>query len=399
MKKLLFASPHCCIDPSSGAALATRDVLECLAERGWDCRAITCGLLDFAEETRIEDVLAAHGAGFERRTAALPNGWRAEVFDLSLNGVRVAILPTASSRAEHAPSHAEALAFLGLAEPLLDRFKPDMLLTYGGHPVNLELMKRARARGIRVVFHLHNFAYRDAQAFEHATAVLTPSEFSARWYRERIGIACTSISYPIRPERVVVPRAERAPRYVTFVNPERSKGSPVFARIAHELNRGRPEIPLLVVEGRRRALDLGELGLDLSGLSNVNRMTNTGDPRDFWRVTRMLLMPSLWRESFGRVAVEAMMNGIPVLASDRGALPETLGDSGFLFTIAERHAPASGTMPSVRDTAPWRAMIERLWDDPSFETRHCELSRREAERYQVAAIAERYERWFADGSA
>ncbi len=47
------------------------------------------------------------------------------------------------------------------------------------------------------------------------------------------------------------------------------------------------------------------------------------DPADFYPAvfanTKMLLMPSLWFESFGLVAVEAMLNGIPVLASDRGA--------------------------------------------------------------------------------
>ena len=37
--RLLFASIHCYLDPSSGAALTTREVLESLAARGWDCRA------------------------------------------------------------------------------------------------------------------------------------------------------------------------------------------------------------------------------------------------------------------------------------------------------------------------------------------------------------------------
>ena len=37
-------------------------------------------------------------------------------------------------------------------------------------------------------------------------------------------------------------------------------------------------------------------------------------------------MPSVWQESFGRVAAEAMINGIPVLGSTRGALPEVIDD-------------------------------------------------------------------------
>src|ERR1017187_8611958 len=73
-------------------------------------------------------------------------------------------------------------------------------------------------------------------------------------------------------------------------------------------------------------------------------MANTPDPRDFYGVSRVVLMPSLWRESLGRVPIEAMANGIPVLASDRGALPATLGDAGFVFTIPERCTLASGVV-------------------------------------------------------
>lgn len=43
-----------------------------------------------------------------------------------------------------------------------------------------------------------------------------------------------------------------------------------------------------------------------------------------------LVFPSLW-EGFGLPAVEAMSCGLPVLASDRGSLPEVVGDGGLLF--------------------------------------------------------------------
>ena len=52
--RLLFASIHSYLDPSSGAALATRELLELLAARGWDCRALTCGVLDYQNETPLE---------------------------------------------------------------------------------------------------------------------------------------------------------------------------------------------------------------------------------------------------------------------------------------------------------------------------------------------------------
>ena len=56
-------------------------------------------------------------------------------------------------------------------------------------------------------------------------------------------------------------------------------------------------------------------------------------------------MPSLGLESFGLVAREAMHHGVPVLASDRGALPEMFDGGGVrgLFDPEDpaRSAPGS----------------------------------------------------------
>ena len=106
------------------------------------------------------------------------------------------------------------------------------------------------------------------------------------------------------------------------------------------------------------------------------------------------MMPSLWRESLGRVPIEAMANGIPVPASDRGALPETLGDAGLVFTIPEWCTPSSGVVPTAQEVAPWVAVIERLWDDPAFEAGHRERARAEARRWNGDALVERYEALF-----
>ncbi len=392
LSRLLFASVHGYIDPSSGAALATRDILELLAERGVDCRALSTGVLDFQDETPLEPLLDSLELPYERVGALLGNNRAAEVIDLTLNGVRTTLLPTASSLAMRAPDRDEGALFLALAEQVLDRFRPEVLLTYGGHPANLALMARARRRHIPVVFHLHNFGYPDRSAFADASTVLVPSEFSRRFHARRLGIECTALPYPLRPERTVADNPQ--PQYLTFVNPQPAKGVTVFARIASELDRLRPDIPLLVVEGRGKADGLADAGLDLSGLTNLSRMTNTPDPRDFYRVSRVVLMPSLWRESFGRVAAEALANGLPVLASDRGALPETLGDAGFLFTLPTRCMPSGSAVPSAREVRPWLATIERLWDDPAWETAHRARAREAAERWQPDRLADAYLRFF-----
>jgi glycosyltransferase involved in cell wall biosynthesis len=98
----------------------------------------------------------------------------------------------------------------------------------------------------------------------------------------------------------------------------------------------------------------------------------------------------------GRVAIEAMANGIPVLASDRGALRETLGNAGFVFTIPERCAPGSNAIPTAHEVAPWVATVERLWDDPRLEAGHRAMARDEAKRCDRDTLAGQYERFFED---
>lgn len=169
LQRLLFASCHGYIDPSSGAALSTRDLMELFASRGIDARVLSTGVLDFAQETSLEQVLDGIGVPYRRARAILsgtlpPTADRdvardIEVFDLELGGVRVTLMPTASSRIARPPSPAESAAFLDLVEQVFDRFRPQILLTHGGHPVCRELIARARRKGIAVVFHLRNFEY------------------------------------------------------------------------------------------------------------------------------------------------------------------------------------------------------------------------------------------------
>ena len=81
-------------------------------------------------------------------------------------------------------------------------------------------------------------------------------------------------------------------------------------------------------------------------------MGHTDDPRHFWSVTRVCLMPSLVAETQGLVAVEAMANGIPVIASDRGALPETLGGAGIVLPLPDGLTPPDAILADSRGSGP-----------------------------------------------
>ena len=86
-----------------------------------------------------------------------------------------------------------------------------------------------------------------------------------------------------------------------------------------------------------------------------------------------------------------------MLASDRGALPETLGDAGFVFTIPERCTPGSGVVPTAQEVAPWVAVIERLWEDTGFAAEHRKRALAEAERWGFDRLAEQDEGLFLPG--
>ena len=76
----------------------------------------------------------------------------------------------------------------------------------------------------------------------------------------------------------------------------------------------------------------------------------------------VFVVPSRW-EGFGRVAVEAMLAGVPVIASDVGGLPEVVDDAGILTPVDDAVALA--------------AAIERLIENPALRA---ELGERGRER-------------------
>lgn len=129
------------------------------------------------------------------------------------------------------------------------------------------------------------------------------------------------------------------------------KGSEVFWELAHRM----PGTDFLGVRGSYGAQDVRTLR-NVEVLDHVPH----GQIRDrVYARTRVLLMPSSY-ESWGRVGVEAMCSGIPVIAHPTPGLVESLGPAGI---FVDRD-----------DVDGWRTVLAAL-DDP--------------DRYAVASAAAR----------
>jgi len=113
--------------------------------------------------------------------------------------------------------------------------------------------------------------------------------------------------------------------YVTLVNCTKDKGGDTLVKIARKM----PEIQFLGVLGSH-----GEQIIEKS-VPNLHYMKNTPNVRLFYEKSAIVLMPSSY-ESWGRVAVESMCLGIPVIAHPTNGLKESLGEAG---TFANRDLP------------------------------------------------------------
>jgi glycosyltransferase involved in cell wall biosynthesis/GT2 family glycosyltransferase len=104
---------------------------------------------------------------------------------------------------------------------------------------------------------------------------------------------------------------------------------------------------------RLRVGGSGPLGAELeqraaaAGIAGRVELVGPVDPDDvvaFYRTLDVLAVPSLptatWTEQFGRVAVEAMACGVPVVSSDAGALPEVVGGAGIVVPAGDAVALA-----------------------------------------------------------
>ena len=179
--------------------------------------------------------------------------------------------------------------------------------------------------------------------------ILVPSQFTAGEVERQLGVARRSASRSVR-------RARRTGRLATDAASERLH--PVLRHARAKEERRRPARRVRAVD--RAIARSAEAGHHVSGdalpelvlagkateearpwLERIDSCRRSPDasrhigyvePADrqaLYAGARLLVMPS-FEEGFGIPVLEAMTFGVPVVASNRGSLPEVLGDAGPL---------------------------------------------------------------------
>jgi glycosyltransferase involved in cell wall biosynthesis len=256
-------------------------------------------------------------------------------------GVQVAVLCGTSEHpgSEPAPpaQRDETLGYLAIRalDPVgelprvIADWQPDIVVVQTGSTL-LPLLLTTLESQVPVAVYLHNVEVHQLGGHfgpDPRILYIANSDFTARRWNVLAGIHCVVVPPVVLPERYLVASSGDK---VLFVNPVPIKG----VEIAFAIAQACPEIPFLVMES---------WGLDpvwrlhclqrISHLPNITWESPKADMRPVFAQTRTLLMPSIWEEAFGRTALEAQISGIPVVASKRGALPNTVGQGGILLDI------------------------------------------------------------------
>ncbi|HVX85906.1 MAG TPA: glycosyltransferase family 4 protein [Phycisphaerae bacterium] len=392
VRKVLLQLNQLPADPASGAARSMLTMAEMLASAGdrFEVHALGTSASEGAMPLGLGEYFGQQGIAAKESIFA---GRR--VYRYTHRRVRTTILDAgAVSPMEGERLH--ALTYDALLEQMLRRQKIDIVLTYGGHAEAVRRRRLARGLGCRVVFGLRNWGYMAPGAFVECDAIVTATEFVTERYRRVMGIESTAIPLPIEAEDVLAEKQERI--FVTAINPSREKGLLFLIRLLEELAVRRPDIPVLIVESRGNAGQVraaaGQFGIDLARHESIMMSGGVAKPRDIYAVARLVLMPSVWEEPAGRVAVEAMMNGIPALVSDRGGLPETVGAGGIVLGIPGHVRVESRELPGREDVAGWVEKVIELTDDGGLYERACAAAREGAARYEAASVMPRLVAFF-----
>ncbi len=172
--------------------------------------------------------------------------------------------------------------------------------------------------------------------------------------------------------------------YITLVNANQNKGVHVFIDLAKRMPT-RKFLGVLPYYGEKQIPPAPR---------NIEWVPFDDDIRTILKRTRILLVPSYY-ESFGRIAIEAMLNRIPVLYSK--PLEKSFYPGGSTEGLHEWIQPA-GIACEREVSDEWIAAIESLDDEDSYTSRgeqsrsHVEEMNMFTEASRIAGLVEYFSR-------
>jgi thioesterase domain-containing protein/glycosyltransferase involved in cell wall biosynthesis len=382
LENLVYLPSH------GGANKSNRLLLEALAARGHACRAVALATAAQGSRTREQflDELARRG---------IPIVATAPGVDLfHAGGVEVDAV-------------SDPARFLPVAEARARDFAPDLILITCAGPAE-PLLELAAAAGPPFVYLAHTTLWlpfgpasfrpspREAALLAQAAAVVTVSRFLAQYLERWGGLRAEVLHFPVYGEGPFPDLARFDAGFVTLVNPAAVKGVSIFLELAARL----PEVPFAAVPTYRSTRAEEEA---LAALPNVHRLAAEDDVERIFERARALLMPSLWDEAFGVIAVEAMLRGIPVLASDTGGLAEAKLGVDYVLPVRriERYQARlddrGGPVAEVpaQDLGPWMAALGELLGDRERYRRLSAASREAAHAFVAGLSWDPFEELFA----
>jgi glycosyltransferase involved in cell wall biosynthesis len=165
--------------------------------------------------------------------------------------------------------------------------------------------------------------------------------YNSEWVAAELGHRDNSIV--VRPPVRAADYKTRSGGKVCLVNLNPAKGGHLFWQLAETM----PDVRFLGV--------LGSYGDQIvRALPNVELREHGTDMRAVYRSSRLVLMPSAY-ESWGRVGVEAMASGIPVLAHPTRGLRESLGEAGIYLDRDDPAAWVTAIRGLLEQPETWRA--------------------------------------------
>jgi glycosyltransferase involved in cell wall biosynthesis len=401
--RFLLANNHCISDPTAGVTQSLRTIMGWLAAAGHTCHILTTARFESPVIFTIEEHLRQRGvdlSGIELARAPATRAVRKQrsavarpIVHYTADGVPVTMLLTRRND-ETRPDRAEGAQYQALFERLLNEFAPDQVIACNAHPMIQAVMARARERRVTTAYAVRGFGYYEPRYFQHVDHAFTCSQFLTDLYRDKVRLISTPMEPPIDWSTVVAPTESRA--FVTFVHPAPHKGLMLFARLADMLGSRRSDIPILVVQSGQSGGALNAIpGLDFTKYPQIMAAPPVPTPADYFALTRVLLVPSVWEEPFGRVAAEAMINAIPPIVADRGSLPHVVGGDfsagggGRVLPIPDWMTYKTTRLPTEAEVQPWFDAVCTLWDDATLYQAVASRARQIAEERYSEAVSRR----------